>query len=111
MKTYQNRPQPRRVLTSIRCDVCNKEDSELMKGWEFDVPDGWHSFASSHSDWGNDSIESFDEHDVCSGSCYLARIREVLDDYGRDRNAPTLRVDGHDIGFVISLLSAVEASK
>lgn len=84
------------VVYQTVCDACGK----VGEGSE---PKGWHRFDSHHGDWGNDSIESWDYHDVCSFSCYLEIVRKVVEDYG---DGSTLSVDEKDYEFIRGMLSA-----
>lgn len=66
---------------------------------------GWHHFSSSHGEWGNDSVESFEYHDACSWACYLTIVRRLLDDWP---NGPpdSLDVDDKDPAFLRDMLNA-----
>jgi hypothetical protein len=108
---------PKEVIYAYKCDHCTKvEEGERTQSGEGDQPDGWHSFRSHHDDWGNDSIETFNNHDVCSWACYLAIVRKVFEDYGTPpeiggaprvprRPYPTLEIDGRDWYFVRDMLA------
>lgn len=92
---------PRQVTVAIECDHCNRRVEEAD-------PTGWHHFSSSHTDWGNDSIESVESHDVCSWACYLAIVRDLVNDYDKAKPMyPTLQVDEKDHAFLTDLLTAV----
>ena len=89
---------PRETTVGMTCDGCGRTaDGE---------PDDWHSFGSHHNDWGNDSCESSEHWDVCSGRCYLDMVRQIVDDYGTLRPHPTLEVDWMSYNFARSLLTA-----
>lgn len=96
------------VVYAIQCDNC-VERADVKPGRYVDAPQGWATFSSHHNDWGNDSIESSEQHDVCSWACYLAIVRRVFDDYGEDRvrTHATLVVDGHDWAFLKDMLESV----
>ena len=98
------------VTYGFVCDHCGKKAEHLDRTYPGDgvKPNGWHSFASYHGDWGNDSIESHEDWDVCSWGCYVAIVRKIVKDYGEPpvhgggrvgpprRISPTLTVDGRD---------------
>jgi hypothetical protein len=98
MKLTRTEMKPQEVTYATRCDVCGKTGD----GYE---PDGWHNFSSHHSDWGNDSVESWEKWDVCSWACYLVKVRAILDDYGDGHN---LEVDEKDMAFVRDMLQNAE---
>lgn len=91
------------VIYQTVCDHCGKAEGG-------EDPEGWHHFSTGHSDWGNDSIESFEQWDACSGSCYLALLKQVVEDYDPKVQGagPTLNISSYDfdLGFAKSLLEA-----
>lgn len=54
------------IPTNIKCDICKKEITG--KFW---------NLTTYHSDWGNDSVDSYEHFDLCSREC----INKALDDY------------------------------
>jgi len=62
------------VTTGYKCDVCGKIHDKNS------FPDEWHSFNHSHNEWGNDSIDSFEYHEVCSVECYWVKFKECVKD-------------------------------
>jgi predicted nucleic acid-binding Zn ribbon protein len=48
------------VCTELKCDICGK-----------DIP--WHEkfyhASMGHTDWGNDSVDSIEDFDLCSDEC------------------------------------------
>jgi hypothetical protein len=50
-------------VVGIACDACQKEISDAY----FDV-------VTSHSDWGNDSIDSVENFDFCSLECLMPHM-------------------------------------
>lgn len=70
------------VVRQVVCDGCGRaEEGE---------PEDWLHVRSSHDDWGNDSCDSFEYHDVCSARCFLAVALQVVRDYGTGHTRPTL---------------------
>lgn len=63
----------RHVKVGTKCDVCGSESKDSMPTVT------WY-----HSDWGNDSVESYEHRDVCTAACYRKAIEGALaslDDY------------------------------
>ena len=58
-------------IIQIKCDVCGKTIKPGQSFWDL---------STSHSDWGNDSIDSHREFDLCSEEC----VRTKLKDYFRN---------------------------
>lgn len=89
-----------KVVVRVTCDACGKTSDPN--------PDGWHHFSSYHGDWGNDSVDSHDDHDACSFACYLSIVRKMFDDYAPadfDGRGATLEVDGKDWWFLRDMLA------
>lgn len=101
MKIEQQKQVLKKVVVQTECDHCHKRENG-------DEPGGWHHFSAGHSDWGNDSIESYDTFDACTASCWLALIRKIVEDYEPIRGEPTLMVDGFDYTFARDLLDMEE---
>ena len=95
-RKYGERLVKREQVTSVTCDGCGKTVSEEQ--------DDWYCFSSYHEDWGNDSIESQEYWDACSGACYLKVVRKVVDDYGEHQN-PTLTVDDKSYAFARGMVT------
>lgn len=56
------------VEEKLICDICEHE-IKRRRGY-------WH-VTTHHSDWGNDSCESYEEFDVCSVDC----LKDKFNDY------------------------------
>lgn len=54
------------VDRKVMCDVCNKE----IEG------ENYYEVTTGHEDWGNDSIESVENFDICSNECLDVKIEE-----------------------------------
>ena len=59
------------VKETMYCDVCNGVIYDKGSYWEL---------TTGHHDWGNDSIDSIEDFDVCSEVC----LREKFDEYIRE---------------------------
>lgn len=87
----------------VRCDACGRYqsvDEDRYASHTFE-PEGWVSFGSGHNEWGNDSVDSDDRHDVCSFACYVAVMRDI---YKRFGEYESLRADGKDRTFIAALI-------
>ena len=62
------------VKETMHCDVCNGIIDDKGGYWEV---------TTGHHDWGNDSMDSIENFDVCSEVC----LREIFDKYIRDSAA------------------------
>ena len=97
MRHKRDETVTKRVTYRTECDACHKQE-------EGDAPASWIHFSSSHSEWGNDSIESWDEHDACSFACYLTIVRKLVEDMWSDH--PSLVVDGKSVAFLKGMLAS-----
>lgn len=95
MRDYADRQVMKRVVVRTVCDGCGAARSG-------EPPDEWCSFSSYHGEWGNDSIDTHDDHDVCSARCYVAVVRELVAERWPD--CPSLVVDGKSLPFLRGLL-------
>lgn len=92
-KRYAQKSVIQKTLVGITCDGCHKQ---------FD--DGY-SFSSHHSEWDNDSVESFEHHDACSFSCYLDIVKERLAYW---KEYQSLEIDGKERSFMEDLVARCE---
>ena len=58
----------------IKCDVCGKTIKPGQSFWDL---------STSHSDWGNDSIDSHQEFDLCSEECVQKKLKDYFKDCER----------------------------
>ena len=72
MKIYQTKKVMReeRLAVGAKCDICKKD---ILGRTLYGVTTG-------HNDWGNDSIDSIEDADVCSDECLKAAFQAYLDD-------------------------------
>lgn len=61
------------VTTGRFCDFCNKEILPV-NGKRYD----YFYITTSHSDWGNDSVDSYEHFDACSVECALGLTEKYL---------------------------------
>ena len=83
------------ITIAVKCDVCEKINKES------DIPSEWHGFNHHHNEWGNDSIDSYEYHDVCSPKCYWIKFKECVDDLDGYSDA---KVDNFEIQFARLLI-------
>ncbi len=57
-----------KVGETMVCDVCGKEIPHRTGYWRL---------TTHHNDWGNDSIDSYENMDICSPEC----LRKKFDEY------------------------------
>ena len=69
-----------KVGEKITCDSCGKVIYEYQEGKEsnFKTPLSYYSLTTGHHDWGNDSIESIHQMDLCSDLCLMREIDNFL---------------------------------
>jgi len=74
-KKYEEKMVKQRVAveTKVYCDVCGKEITRDNKDAGYDVQ-------THHSDWGNDSVDSFEYFDLCSIECLTKHMNEYFND-------------------------------
>lgn len=79
----------KKVTIGHKCDICGK----IHIGG---IPDDWHRFSGSHSEWCNDSCESVEYYTVCSPECYKEALRVALVNFGEYDSS---EIDGFDLRF------------
>jgi hypothetical protein len=62
------------VKETMHCDVCGNEMNKNKRHWEL---------TTGHHDWGNDSVESIEDFDICSEEC----LRKKFDEYVKESGA------------------------
>lgn len=90
MKETEIQTIEKRVIVSVKCDVCGKtQETDYM-------PDDWHEINNHHNHWGCNSNESHETHHVCSANCYKTKIKDIVKEYEDFTDAD---VDGFEIQF------------
>lgn len=84
------------VTIGRKCDVCGKTHEGAY------TPDEWHTFSHHHNEWGNDSIESLENHEVCSPECYWTKFKECVLDL---KGYSSAKVDEFEIQFARRLVN------
>lgn len=81
----------------MKCDVCGKiiYDSRKDDGILMHNNQHWWSLTTGHNDWGNDSIDSVEQYDICSPECLKVKFDEYCKDSNREINSMYFEVS-HD---------------
>lgn len=87
-KHYTHKPVPQEILNYIECDSCRKKSTDKEKTFI--------SFQTHHSDWGNDSIDSYTSYDVCSIPCFI-KFFNSKNIAGSNYISSTLEIDFGDL--------------
>ena len=92
IKTVQEK-----VTVGLKCDICGAttDDEDNTQ---------WTEVSHSHSDWGNDSCESFKTFHVCSPQCYIAQLASSIRDL---EYSDTGIINDMSLEFVVNLLKYV----
>lgn len=84
--------EKRKIKTreKIICDVCgcviyDTDQDQEQKGIKF------YRTTMYHSEWGNNSIDSFEYDDICSGPCLLSKVTEYAKD--AEGNYPSMELE------------------
>ena len=64
------------VEETMYCDICNKVIQDKEAYWEV---------TTGHHDWGNDSMDSIECFDVCSGTCLMHKFSEYIKKSGKNK--------------------------
>lgn len=86
------------VTVARKCDVCGN----IHKGKY--TPNEWHTFSHNHNEWGNDSCDSYEYHEVCSPECYLTKFKECIEDLKGRKSA---KIDDFEIDFARKLIEKI----
>ena len=58
----------REIIKGVECDVCKRKIDRTY--WKL---------STHHHDWGNDSIESYEDFDLCSPECINVKLNEYYE--------------------------------
>lgn len=73
----------KKLVKSTRiCDVCNTV-----------IFDPYWKVLTHHSDWGNDSVDSFKNYDCCSPACVTDMFEKYMQDSNSRYNTKTFEVE------------------
>jgi len=80
MDITEKRQVEKDVIIAVKCDICSTQ----VDSTDYEVPDTWHQFASSHNSWGDESWTSHKQYDVCSPKCFIAKLHSVVKELKTD---------------------------
>jgi len=72
MRIQSNKKVIKNITTACSCDGCGKVVKTNY------LPDNWFHFNSNHCGWGNDSVDSIEEYDVCSAECFIKVLKNIF---------------------------------
>ena len=64
------------VVVSVKCDICD----EVIKEGKY-----YYDVNTSHSDWGADSSDSFEQFHICSDKCLNKKFEEYIGNDSRTK--------------------------
>ena len=88
--------EQKKIIVAVVCDNCGREYRCN------EMPQDWHTILSYHNEWGNDSGDSHEGHQVCSLNCYKEKLTEVVNDLEGCNSA---KIDGMTLEFAKKIVS------
>lgn len=85
-------------IVGYKCDFCNKKHIG-------NLPKEWAPLNSSHMAWGNDSIDSYEDHFVCSPTCFIEILKRILNEIGEYYGA---QINGISAAFWSKLIECIK---
>ena len=68
------------VENGIICDICKKEiKGEKDYKRRYLKMEHFYEVTTHHHDWGNDSIDSYENRDICGEECLFKFLKEYFD--------------------------------
>ena len=89
------RKQIEKVTVGRKCDCCAKNilpDPNVSRGTIYKIYNYFH-IVTSHSDWGNDSVDSFESYDACSPECAVCIATEYLIKASKSKNTKRIEIN------------------
>ena len=83
--------ETRNILTSIVCDVCGRDipANKWTNGKPKYCTEKFMRVTTGHHDWGNDSIDSIETHQICSPECMDEFIKGFYENFTRNKESGT----------------------
>ena len=94
------------VTTGIKCDFCGKMIPP-MQGDCDNTRTPFYHIKTHHYDWGNDSIDSYEEFDACSIECALRKTKVYLIENYETINTQRIEI-AHVSGWSLNFEEAAE---
>lgn len=88
------------IVVATQCDNCSKREANLEM-----VEKEWFYFSDGHNGWGNDSVDSFHEFNVCSAKCFIGILPKLIKDMDNHRGAEIAEMP---VAFAKQLLELVK---
>lgn len=96
--TYEKRvvEQTFPVNEICTCDVCHKviyekKNKKIVKSENRNI--GYWNVKTHHSDWGRDSIDSYESKDVCSKECLATIMCDYMEQSSNNYNTQELECE------------------
>lgn len=94
----------REVVVGKKCDVCHENIPPTERGYSRkSFP--YYNITTHHSDWGNDSVDSFEYYHACSPECALKFATEYITNCYNGRNSKTIEIEHCDGWFMPEVLN------
>lgn len=83
----------RDCVVGKKCDVCGKEIPPTAIPHRHGEPVfDYYEVTTHHSDWGNDSCDSYEHYDACSPDCAYKLWEDYIGDSAGTRNSMCIEV-------------------
>ena len=98
---YQEKRQTviREVVVGKKCDVCFKDIPPTSRKFPR-VSHPYFGITTHHSDWGNDSVDSFEYFHACSPACALKLATEYLNEDFDGHHSREIEIKHHGAWFM-----------
>jgi len=84
----------RECVVGKKCDICGKEIPPTVKSFGYGKPlYDYYEVTTSHGDWGNDSVESYEHFDACSPNCADKLWKEYIRDSSGTANTKCISIE------------------
>lgn len=87
------------AVVGKKCDVCNASILPTSRTFPREEKP-FYEITTHHSDWGNDSIESFSYYHACSISCAMRFTEQYLAENYNGINSTTIEIT-HENGWMV----------
>lgn len=84
----------KQVVVGKMCDVCHKDIPPTERFSSKTFP--YYEITTHHSDWGNDSCESFNYYHACSPECAMKFAAKYIKDSYDQRNSNVIEIEHYN---------------
>lgn len=81
-----------KVTTGRICDCCKNKIMPKVQNWNSKIYD-FFLITTHHSDWGNDSVDTWKYYDACSVECALKMAEKYLQSTTGFRNTGEIQIE------------------